>query len=655
MEDDEVTVHGAKGRESIPLIKAEPKKCVCIILPRKAKNFNAEKFFIIIYENIKQLNARGWKLIKKNHGNIVLVKLDLSRSLDIHCDDSYILLSFVTSPSSDISSSKAEASAVSTNNTCECFDTSVILRNILNSADNEHWVIFWACDGKAYVSLTDEQTNIIVEDFNEIHAQVEQLIKLNHDTVMILNMRIPLGETDQNVRPVIMSHVKSQEDFFKEMNEMVYQKRRILKQLNTLVFKHCGMVEDEQEKGDDEKTSKDASQVVSANKNRGGKSIPLRTLLQCIVVRLRPSDWVELRRYVGRDIPSRVLQTVSNDVALFQELENRNLIGTGNTQYITDGFYEIGRVDLVHLLDCIQEGDYSLLTTTITDANIENLSLLSQDGNTDDQSRPRTPSRANTDSPVSGQLEQVVTDGPILSDDTRDRPLQRRYRNIPPRTTPSTPYPVQEQTEEDVNGEQQTPVNISNDNDISVQVGNTDDASDQGTNAEGDSAQSTSSANAVHQSSDALSRGENAPGTGPQGENAEDALSRDENEEYSGAWVESRAYSCEHYDRFCTVKFGCCDQFWPCHRCHNARSGCNERRLRSRDIKKVKCRRCGKIQDFPKESPHCVQCNLKFGEYFCPICQHLTGKQNHPFHCDKCGICRYVAKLTSNISLGTRF
>lgn len=650
MEDDEVIVHGAKGQESIPLIIAEPKKCVCILLPRKAKTFKAEQSYIIICENIKQLSARGWTLIKKGGGNIVLVKPDLLRSLDIQCYDSYILLSYVTLPSSDVSSSKAEASAASIN-ACECFDTFVVLRNILNSANNEHWVIFWACHGKAYVSITDEQTNILVEDFNEIHAQVEQLMKLNHDTIMILNMRVPLGETDQNVRPVITSHVKSQEDFFKEMNEMVYQKRRILKQLNTLVFKHCGMVEDDQEKGDDENTSKDVAQVVSADKNRDGKSIPLPTLLQCIVVRLTPSDWVELRRYVGRDIPSRVLQTVSNDVALFQELENRNLIGTGNIQYIREGFYEIGRVDLVHLLDCIQEGDYTLLTTAITDANIENLSIQSQDGNTAEQSSQGAPSRTSTESPVSGQLEQVVTDGPMLNGETRDRPLQRRYRNIPPRTTPSTPYPVQEQTEEDVSIEEQLPVNISNDNDISVQVGSTDDASDQRTNAEGDSAQDTSSESAIVQSGDALSRSENTQGIRPQGESAEGALPRGENGEYSGAWVENRAYSCEHYDRFCTVKFGCCDQFWPCHRCHNARSECAERRLRSRDIKKVKCRRCGKIQDFPKESPHCVQCSLKFGEYFCPICQHLTGKQNHPFHCDKCGICRYVAKLTSNICL----
>ena len=66
---------------------------------------------------------------------------------------------------------------------------------------------------------------------------------------------------------------------------------------------------------------------------------------------------------------------------------------------------------------------------------------------------------------------------------------------------------------------------------------------------------------------------------------------------------------------------------------------------------KLKCRRCGKVQDFPKESPHCVECNLKFAEYFCAICQHLTGVQNNPFHCEKCGICRYVYNIDENFAI----
>ena len=632
MEVEEATIVGVKGLEATRMDEAKPKQCVCIIVPRDAKTCKPEQYLIAICENINQLSALGWKWVKQDYSNIALVKRDISQSLDILCGDSYILLNLLTFPTS---SSKAEASAISVN-TCECFNSFVTLRNILNSGSNEHWVIFWACHGKSYVSIADEQTNIIVEDFNEIYAQVKQLIKLNHDTTMILNMRVPLGETEQNVRPVITSHVKNQEDFLKEMNEMVYQKRRVLKQLNSLVFKHCGVVEHDQERG----SVKDASEVVAVPgaKNRLGIAVSLSILLPFIVARLTQSDWVELRRYVSRDIPLRVLRDVANDVALFQELANRNLIGTGNIQYIKDGFYEISRVDLVHVLDCVEEGDYSLLTTAIADANLENLSLLSQDDNSADPSISPTSSRSDTESPASRELERVVIDGPTTSGDTRDRPLQRRYRNIPPRTTPSAPYPVQEQTEEDANTDQQAP----NDDDISVQVGRTDNASGRSTNAEGDSAQTTSSEGAIAQSGDAR-RDESTQGT-PEGQNAERTNSRDENREYSETWVENRAYPCEHYDRFCTVKFACCDQFWPCHRCHNARSECAEKRLRSRDIKKVKCRRCGKVQDFPKESPHCTQCNLKFGEYFCPVCQHLTGKQNHPFHCNKCGICRYVEK-----------
>lgn len=55
--------------------------------------------------------------------------------------------------------------------------------------------------------------------------------------------------------------------------------------------------------------------------------------------------------------------------------------------------------------------------------------------------------------------------------------------------------------------------------------------------------------------------------------------------------------SCEHYDRFCTAKFGCCGEFWACHRCHNAKSKCGKKKLRSLDIESIKCNRCGKVQE----------------------------------------------------------
>lgn len=37
----------------------------------------------------------------------------------------------------------------------------------------------------------------------------------------------------------------------------------------------------------------------------------------------------------------------------------------------------------------------------------------------------------------------------------------------------------------------------------------------------------------------------------------------------------------------------------------------------------------------------CSRCKIKFAEYFCSICKHLTGTDDNPYHCDKCGICRY--------------
>ncbi|XP_028409469.1 uncharacterized protein LOC114532078 isoform X2 [Dendronephthya gigantea] len=91
---------------------------------------------------------------------------------------------------------------------------------------------------------------------------------------------------------------------------------------------------------------------------------------------------------------------------------------------------------------------------------------------------------------------------------------------------------------------------------------------------------------------------------------------------------------CSHYKRHCYVKFDCCDKFWPCHRCHN---NCGRKKLKSRDTKMVKCVYCNKEQPFGE---FCCNCNAKFANYFCALCLHLTGKDDHPYHCEKCGICR---------------
>ncbi|CAB4013008.1 RING finger and CHY zinc finger domain-containing 1-like [Paramuricea clavata] len=94
---------------------------------------------------------------------------------------------------------------------------------------------------------------------------------------------------------------------------------------------------------------------------------------------------------------------------------------------------------------------------------------------------------------------------------------------------------------------------------------------------------------------------------------------------------------CSHYKRRCYVKFECCDKFWPCHRCHNNQSTCGRRKLKSRDTKQLKCAACGLEQPF---AHYCSRCNAKFARYFCGLCKHLTGTDDNPYHCEKCGICR---------------
>ena len=65
----------------------------------------------------------------------------------------------------------------------------------------------------------------------------------------------------------------------------------------------------------------------------------------------------------------------------------------------------------------------------------------------------------------------------------------------------------------------------------------------------------------------------------------------------NGKWCKPLKFSCKHYDRYCDVQFGCCKEFWACHQCHNSNSKCEEKKLRSRDIKKIRCKRCSTVQE----------------------------------------------------------
>ncbi|CAB4041898.1 RING finger and CHY zinc finger domain-containing 1-like, partial [Paramuricea clavata] len=101
----------------------------------------------------------------------------------------------------------------------------------------------------------------------------------------------------------------------------------------------------------------------------------------------------------------------------------------------------------------------------------------------------------------------------------------------------------------------------------------------------------------------------------------------------TGPWL------CDHYKRRCLVKFDCCERYWPCHRCHNNKSNCGRKKLKSRDNRMIKCVSCQREQPFNETSQFCTGCGIKFAEYFCGRCKHLTGTDDKPYHCEKCGIC----------------
>ena len=49
---------------------------------------------------------------------------------------------------------------------------------------------------------------------------------------------------------------------------------------------------------------------------------------------------------------------------------------------------------------------------------------------------------------------------------------------------------------------------------------------------------------------------------------------------------------CEHYQRRCRVRFPCCTQFYPCHRCHNSSSNCKNDEAKACHATHLKCSLC---------------------------------------------------------------
>ena len=56
---------------------------------------------------------------------------------------------------------------------------------------------------------------------------------------------------------------------------------------------------------------------------------------------------------------------------------------------------------------------------------------------------------------------------------------------------------------------------------------------------------------------------------------------------------ESPLWQCEHYQRRCSVRFPCCEVFYPCHRCHNGSGACDSHDKKANQATHVKCASCG--------------------------------------------------------------
>ena len=80
---------------------------------------------------------------------------------------------------------------------------------------------------------------------------------------------------------------------------------------------------------------------------------------------------------------------------------------------------------------------------------------------------------------------------------------------------------------------------------------------------------------------------------------------------------------CEHYQRHCRVRFPCCTQFYPCHRCHNISKACDNEEAKACHATHLKCSHCQHEQEvcFVFVFPELEQINLF---YIIPVpCTHL--------------------------------
>ena len=94
------------------------------------------------------------------------------------------------------------------------------------------------------------------------------------------------------------------------------------------------------------------------------------------------------------------------------------------------------------------------------------------------------------------------------------------------------------------------------------------------------------------------------------------------------ATVRSIPWPCSHYKRRCVVKFACCDDYYPCHRCHNKDKKCPEKNMKSKDAILLKCLTCNESQQVSL-LPVCITSMFSLMlDRFCLIGK-IVGKPKH--------------------------
>ena len=83
----------------------------------------------------------------------------------------------------------------------------------------------------------------------------------------------------------------------------------------------------------------------------------------------------------------------------------------------------------------------------------------------------------------------------------------------------------------------------------------------------------------------------------------------------TGSNYEAKMAGCQHYVRKCSFLAPCCHKIYPCRFCHDAAEQSHE--LDRKTVQQVQCDLCGALQNVVS---HCRECGIKFGFYFCSIC-----------------------------------